>query len=171
MSVLVSAASLLCLCVLLRMTLDAISNQSSFLQARKGLRLESRHCTALQFLTLRPFVAFPDVDQEMSLGAGAGTVTVREYLYQSFGYKHDFIGWVALILVGTSQASTEGLSNNLLAGGSFAACEGFCDPERNKIESMKVKLHASILRAGELSLELCMPHSVKAEMLAKAVEA
>lgn len=41
-----------------------------------------------------------DVEELTTLGPGVAPVTVREYLYQSFGYRHDFIGWVALILIG-----------------------------------------------------------------------
>jgi ABC-type multidrug transport system permease subunit len=41
-----------------------------------------------------------DVQEVLSLGAGMGSAPVGEYLNASFGYKHSFIGWVALILVG-----------------------------------------------------------------------
>ena len=58
----------------------------------QGFRCHST--SALRFL-------FPvDVEELVSLGPGTTPIPVRDYLYESFGYKHNFIGWVALIMIG-----------------------------------------------------------------------
>lgn len=44
-----------------------------------------------------------DLDTTLALGPGTQPTTVKAYLNKTYGWKHEFIGWVAFILIGTIQ--------------------------------------------------------------------